>query len=67
MNNAKKLRLRFREGDLDLPGKRKKYISSREEEEDVATNICPCGTIVESRTHKGECEMYKEERDAFEE
>ena len=37
---------------------------SAREEEDVATNICPCGTI-ESRTLiVGECEIYKEERDA---
>ena len=31
--------------------------------------MCPCGTTVESRTHIvfGECEIYKEERDALEE
>ena len=28
-------------------------------------NRCPCGTTIESRTHTvGECETYKEERDA---
>ena len=33
----------------------------------MATNMCPCGTI-ESRAHiAGECEIYKEERDALEE
>ena len=32
---AKTLKLRFRVGDLDLPGRRKKYTSSREEEEDA--------------------------------
>ena len=45
----------------------KRYSSSREEEV-VATNMCPCGTTIESRTHiVGECEIYKEERDALEE
>ena len=29
--------------------------------------MCPCGTTMESRTHiVGECEIYKEERDALE-
>ena len=29
--------------------------------------MCPCGTTIESRTHKvGECEIYNEERDALE-
>ena len=32
----------------------------------MATCMCPCGTIIESRTHiVGECEIYKEERDAL--
>ena len=31
-------------------------------------HMCPCGTTIESRTHTvGECEIYKEERDALEE
>ena len=38
MDYAKKLKLRFRVGDLDLPERRKRYTSSREE--DVATNMC---------------------------
>ena len=43
------------------------YTSGREEE-DVATNMCPCGTTIESRTHiVEECEICKEERDALEE
>ena len=46
MDYAKKLKLRFRVGDLDLPKRRKRYTSSREEE-DVATNMCPCGTTTE--------------------
>ena len=50
MDYAKKLKLRFRVGNLDLPEKRKKY-SSSQEEEDVATNMCPCGTTIASRTH----------------
>ena len=34
----------------------------------MATIVCPCGTTIESRTHiAGECEIYKEERDALEE
>ena len=66
MDYAKKLKRLFRLGDLDLPETRKKYTSSREE--DAATNMCPRGTTIESGTHMvGECEMYKEERDALEE
>ena len=67
MGYAKKLKLRFRVGDLDLPERRNRYTSSREEE-DVVTNMCPCSTTLESGTHiVGECEIYKEERDALEE
>ena len=33
----------------------------------MATYMCPCGTTIESRTHIGECEIYKEQRDALEE
>ena len=69
MDYAKKLKLRFRVGDLDLSERRKiyEYTSSREEE-DVASNMCPCGATIESRTHiVGECEIHKEERDALEE
>ena len=63
---AKKLKLRFRVGDLDLPERRKIYTSSREEE-DVDAHICPCGTTIESRTRiLGECEIYKEEQGALE-
>ena len=63
---AKRLKLRFRVEDLGLPERRKSYSSSREEE-DVATNMCPCGTTIESRTHiVGECEIHKE-WDALEE
>ena len=33
----------------------------------MATNMCPCGTTIKSGTHTvGECEIYKEERDALE-
>ena len=56
----------FRVGGLDLPERRKRYASSREEEKEVA-QTCPGGKAVESRTHiVGECEIYKEERDVFE-
>ena len=64
---AKKLKLRFRVGDLGLPERGKRYTSSREEE-DVAINRRPCGTTIERRTHiEEECEIYKEEWDALEE
>ena len=54
---AKTLKLRFRGGDLDQPERRKRYTSSREEEEDA--QMCPCGKAVESRTHiVGQCEIY---------
>ena len=34
----------------------------------MATNMIPCGTTIESRTHiVGYCEIYKEERGALEE
>ena len=67
MDYAKKIKLRFRVGELDLPERRKRY-TSRWEEGDVATNMCPCGATTESRTHiVGEGEIYKEERDALEE
>ena len=34
----------------------------------MATNMCPCGTTIESWTHiVGECEIWKEEWDALEE
>ena len=66
MDYAKKLKLRFHVGDLDLPERGKRYTSSREGE-DVDTNMCPCGTAIESRTHiVGESEICKEERDALE-
>ena len=66
MDYANKLKLRFRVGDLDLPERRKRYTSSREEE-DVATHTCPFRTTIESRTDiVGGCEIYKEDRDALE-
>ena len=65
MDYAKMLKLRFRVGDLDLPERRKRYASSREEE---IAQMCPCGKAVGSRTHiVGECEIYKEERDLLDE
>ena len=47
---AKKVKLRFRLGDLDLPEIRKRYTSSRVEE-DVVTLTCPCGTTIERDSH----------------
>ena len=46
MDDAKTLKLQFRIGDLDLPEKRKRYISSLEEEEED-TQRCPCGKALE--------------------
>ena len=45
MDFAKTLKLRFRLGDLDLPERRKMYVSSREQEE--IAQMCPCGKAVE--------------------
>ena len=57
MDFAKTLKLRFRVGDLDLPERRKRYTSSREEE-GIDAQMCPCGKAIESRTHiVGEYEM----------
>ena len=56
----------IRVGDLDLPERRTRYTSGREEEETV--QMCPCGKAVASRTHiVGYCEIYKEERDVLKE
>ena len=64
MDYAKLLKLPIRVGDLDVPERRKRCTSSREEEEDA--QMCPCGKAQETRTHfVGECEMYKEERDVL--
>ena len=66
MDYAKKLKLRFRVGDLDLPERRNMYPSRREE--DVVTHMCPCGTTIESRTPiVAECKMYKEGRHVLKE
>ena len=46
MDYAKTLKLRFQVGDLDLPERRERYTSSREEEDD---QICPRGKAIESR------------------
>ena len=66
-DHAKTLKLRFRVGDLDLPERRKRYTSSRGEEEEDA-QMCSCGKVVESknRIRVGECEIYQEERDVLE-
>ena len=45
MDYAKKRKLRFRVGDLDL---RKIYFevyTSKREEEDMDAHMCPCGTL----------------------
>ena len=46
MDYAKTLKLRFREGDLDLPEGRKRYASTREEEEEE--KMCSCGKAVKN-------------------
>ena len=64
MDFAKTLKLRLRVGDLDLPEIRKRYTSSREQE--IDTQMYPCGKATESGTHiVGECEIYKGERDVL--
>ena len=64
---AKRLKLWFRVGDLDLPGRRNKYTSSRVDEEGGAQK-CPCGNADDSRVHTvGKRELYKEERNVLEE
>ena len=61
----KMLKWRFRVGDLDMPESRKKYTSSRDEDD---AQMCPCGKATESKTHiAGACGMYKEERGVLEE
>ena len=42
MDYAKTLKLRFRVGDLDVPARRKRYTTSREEKEEHA-QMYPCG------------------------
>ena len=54
MDYAKKLKLRFRVGDLDLPERRCDIPVV--EEEDMDERMCPCGTTLVSRTQMiGEC------------
>ena len=48
MDYAKTLKLRLRVGDLDLPERRKRLISSREEGKEDA-KMCPCGKSIESK------------------
>ena len=55
---AKTLKRRFRVGDLDLPERRKRRVSSRDEEEDA--RMCPCGKAIESIIN-----TVGEERDAL--
>ena len=46
MDYAKKLKLRFRVGDLDLPEKRERC-TNIQQEKDVVTHMYPCGTAIE--------------------
>ena len=63
---AETLKQRSRVGKLDLPERRKKYTSSREE--DVDAHMYPFGKAIKSRTRMvGECEMCKEEGYVLEE
>ena len=63
--DSKKLKLRFRVGDLRLPERRKTYASSREEEQ--IAQMCPYGKAAERTNHiVGECEIHKEERHVLE-
>ena len=47
MDFAKTLKLRFCLGDLDLPERRKRYTSSREDEE-IDAPMCPYGKAIET-------------------
>ena len=49
---AETLKLLSRVGDLDLPERRQRYTSGREED-DVDAQMCPCGKaiLVGSRSH----------------
>ena len=49
MDYAKKLKVRFRVGDPNLPERRTRY-TSRREEEDGATNMYRRGVTIKSRT-----------------
>ena len=63
LDYAKKLKLRFRVGDLDEPERRKRYTSSRENGV-VDAHMRPCDTTIENRTRiVGESGIYKEEWD----
>ena len=64
---AETLKLRFRVGDLDLPGRRKRNASSQEKE-GVDAQMCMCGKAIKSRTHiAGNYGMHNEERGVVEE
>ena len=64
---AKTPKLRFCVGGLDLPERRKRYTSSRVEEEE-GVQRCPCDNVDEGRTQiVDDCELYQEGRDVLEE
>ena len=56
MNYAKMLKLQFGVGDLDLPERRKRYTSSREEED---AQMCPCGKAIENTVELTQWENEK--------
>ena len=57
----KALTLRIHVWDLDLPDRRKRYTSSREEDE-MDAQIPPSGKAVETRNYRGgTCEQNKAE------
>ena len=63
---AKTLKLRFRVGDLDLPGRGKRHTGSREEEVSRCADVPVWQGYRGYRTHiVGECEVHKEERDVL--
>ena len=51
MEYAKKLKQRFRAGDLDLPERRDTWYTNSREEEDTVAHMCPCGTTMEYDSH----------------
>lgn len=62
---AMNLKLRCRVGDLDLPERRKRHTSSREEKIDARN--CPCDRARESSIYTvAECELSQDKQDVLE-
>ena len=53
---AETIKLRYRVGGMNLPEKRKRYTSSREEED---AQMCPCGKAIENTVELTQWENEK--------